>query len=539
MLAIAGSVGVVPDSAPACTIVAVGRDATVDGSVIVSQTDTGLDSRIHVVHGTTYPPGEQAPVYWGIQDPKYPLDVPGEVIGHIPQVERTFTYIHSAYPHMNSHQLAIAESTTQQRPELDLERDEGEQIMTVEQAQIFALQRCTRARDAVELIGDLMVTYGFLPSADGSESLVIGDTGEVWVLEIFAVGKGWTRASGKPGAIWAARRVPDDHALVIPNWSIIKQIDPEDTANFLVSGNYLQEAVDRGWYDPADGLPFVWQEAYTPLPHEWATSRFWLFYTTFAPNAGDWPDRSLDEGPAETLNQYFQYVEPVSIYPFSAAPERRISVRDVIAFQRSTFEGTIYDITAQPQWLVPDGEGGFVKSPLATPFPDGYLRALLKLTNRRPVARHRGHYGMVAQVRGWLPDAIGGVLWIYQDNPYISPYVPVYAGVQDTASCYKIYDPKAYDDRSMRWAVDFVDNLAGLRFQEAVVDVREARDPFEQRLFDDQAGIEAEAVRLNAESPEAAGEFLTEYTIRRMDEAFELFTRLRGTLITTYTNNHW
>ena len=63
-------------------------------------------------------------------------------------------------------------------------------------------------------------------------------------------------------------------------------------------------------------------------------------------------------------------------------------------------------------------------SPLATPFPNSDLRALLKLSNRRPVARHRGHYGMVCQLRGWLPDAIGGVYWVYQDNPIISPYVP-------------------------------------------------------------------------------------------------------------------
>jgi dipeptidase len=480
-----------------------------------------------------------APVHWGIQDPAYPLDEYGEVIGHIPQVERTYTYIHSAYPHINEHQLAIGESTTEQRSELDLEKGEGEQIMTIEQAQIFALQRCTRARDAVELIGGLMVRYGFLPSAEGSESLFVGDTSEVWVFEVLAVGKGWTRASGKPGAIWAAQRVPDDHAVMIPNWSIIKEIDADDTANFLVSKNYKQEAINRGWYDPSSGFPFIWQEAYAPVPHEWATSRFWLFHTTFAPNAAQWPDRSLAKGPAQTINQYYQYVEPVSIYPFSVAPEKKISVRDVIAFQRSTFSDTIYDITAQPQWLVPDGEGGLMKSPLATPFPDGYLRALLNLTNRRPVARHRGHYGMVAQVRDWLPDAVGGVLWVYQDNPHISPYVPVYAGVQDTAESYKIYDPKAYDDRSMRWAVDFVDNLAGLRFQEAVLDVRAERDPFEDRLFADQERIETEAMRLYGEDPEEAKVFLTGYTTGVMDEAFELYTRLRGKLITKYSNNHW
>ncbi len=81
-----------------------------------------------------------------------------------------------------------------------------------------------------------MEKYGFRPSCVGeSETLVIADTKETWVLEIFAVGNEWKPESGKPGAIWAAQRVPDDHTTMIPNWSIIKEINLEDTANFRAS----------------------------------------------------------------------------------------------------------------------------------------------------------------------------------------------------------------------------------------------------------------------------------------------------------------
>ncbi|MCU0247905.1 MAG: C69 family dipeptidase, partial [Bryobacter sp.] len=219
-----------------CTLIALGRKATRDGSVIVSQTDSGLNSQIHVVRGGKHSPGAQAPVYWGIQDPKFPIEKPGEVLGSIPQAAETFTYYHSSYPALNEHQLGIGESTITQRPELVLAKGEGEQIMTIEQAQVFALQRHRKARDAVRFIGELVETYGFLPSTgDGAEALVIADPEEAWVFEVFSVGKGWKKASGKPGAIWAAQRVPDDAAVIIPNWSIIKQIDPKDTANFLVS----------------------------------------------------------------------------------------------------------------------------------------------------------------------------------------------------------------------------------------------------------------------------------------------------------------
>lgn len=521
-----------------CTIVAVGKKASADGSVILSHTDAGPDSRVYVVPAAKHKAGATAPVYWGIQDAKLPLRDDGEVLGTIPQVSETYAYIHSAYPHMNEHQLAIAESTINQRSELAVTRETGKQIMTVEQAEVFALQRCRRARAAVTLIGQLMETYGFLcSSGDGAESLVVGDPDEAWVLEIFGVGPGWTPESGRPGAVWAAQRLGDDQALIIPNWSIIKEIRAEDKENFMVSSNYLQEAIDRGWYKPAAGKPFIWQETYAPLPVEFATSRFWLFYTTFMPNLAAWPDRKLKQNPMDTINPYHQFVEPLSLYPFSAAPEKKISLADVIAFQRSVFAGTIYDFTAQPQWLVTDGKGGFKVSPLATPFPGSELRALLKLSNRRPVARHRGHYGMVCQLRSWLPDAIGGLYWVYQDNPYISPYVPIYAGCSDTSPSYQNYDPEKYSDASARWTIDFVDNLCNLRFQDAVKEVVARRQPFEDKIFADQEKVEKEALRLYTVNPKKAKAYLTAYCRGVMEKVPPLYIGIRNRLITLFTNN--
>ena len=525
--------------ANACTIIAVGKKASADGSNIISHTDTGPDSRIFVVPAQTFKPGEKAPVYWGIQDANLPLHDDGIVLGYIPQVEHTYKYFQSAYSHLNEYQLGIGESTTGQREELTCTRENGEQIMTIEQAQIFALQRYKNARDAVKFIGELMMEYGFLPSSgDGSETLVIADTDEIWVLEIFGVGAGWTFESGKPGAIWAAQKLPEDGATVIPNWSIIKEIDENDTDNFLVSKNYKSEAIDRGWYDPSSGKPFIWQEAYTPLPVEYATSRFWLFHQTFVPNLREWPNRFLSDDPYKGISPYFQIVEPISIYPFSVVPEEKISVRDIIAFQRSTYEGTIYDMTSGPEWLIPDGKGGIYKSPLATPFPSRDLRKLLKITYRRPVARHRGHYGMVLQLRDWLPDDIGGVYWVYLDNPYFSPYVPIYAGNLSVDDTYKTYDPDVYDERSARWAIDFVDNMANLKFQKIAKDVQEVRAPFEDEIFNNQKTIEDEALKLYKKKPKLAQNYLTDYSNGLMMDVTDMFLNLRNDIIVNYTNNH-
>ncbi|MFC1725998.1 dipeptidase, partial [candidate division KSB1 bacterium] len=474
-------------------------------------------------------------VYYGIQDVRKPIENFGEILGYIPQVEKTYTYFHSAYPHMNEYQLAIGESTLSQKEELKVDRGTGEQIMTVEQAQVFALQRCKTAREAIKLITSLMEEYGFLPSCGPeSEALCIADPNEAWVLEIFSVGTEWEPGSGKLGAIWAAQRVPDDHVAMVPNWSTIKEIDLSRPDYFLASKNYMQVAVDHGWYDPDSGEPFIWQKVYSPQPREWAMSRFWLFYTTVAPSLKEWPNKKL-LNTYKGYDAYHQYIEDISIYPFSVKPEKKMSVQDVIDFQRSVFEGTIYDMTADADWFVPDGQGGLKKSPLATPFPTMDMRELLDITWRRMVSR--GGYGMVAQLRSWLPDPVGGVYWVYLDNQHVSSYVPIYAGVQEISPLYKTYDPDKYSDNSARWAIDFVDNLLYLKWQEAIKDLHELRDPLQADFFDKMKEIDSKAVELLKKDPKKAKQFLTDYTRDCMERSHKMFKDLRNLLITKYTNN--
>jgi dipeptidase len=517
-----------------CTVIAVGKKASADGSVMVSHTGCCDECRVHVVPAQTFKKGTLAPVYYGLQDVRKPLDNYGEVIGYIPQVEKTYAYLHTGYPHINEHQLAIGESTISQREELKTDRKTNRQIMTIEQAMLFALQRCKTAREALELITSLMEKYGFLPSCvNDAEAVAIADPNEVWILEIFSVGPGWIPESGKPGAIWAARRMQDDHVTIIPNWSIIKEIDLANP-DFKASKNYKEVAIEHGWYNPKSGKPFIWQEAYSPLPREWAIGRFWLFYSRVAPHFKKWPNKELT-GPFKGYDAYHQYIEPISFYPFSVKPEKKLSVKDVIAFQRSVFEGTIYDMTADIDWYVSDGKGGMSKSPLATPFPTKEMRKLLDITWRRNVSR--GGYGMVAQLRSWLPGPIGGVYWFYLDNQYVSTYVPIYAGVQEISSLYKTYNPDEFDENSARWIIDLVDNLLYLKWQEAIKDLRAVRNPLEAGFFEKQADIELKALELYKKEPALAKKFLTNYTNECVERTMEMYRKLGRLLITKYTNN--
>ena len=75
----------------ACTVIVAGKKATADGSVLNSHTDCGPDNRIRIIPGQSFNKGTMAPVFWGILDNTRPIDDLGEILGYIPQVERTYT----------------------------------------------------------------------------------------------------------------------------------------------------------------------------------------------------------------------------------------------------------------------------------------------------------------------------------------------------------------------------------------------------------------------------------------------------------------
>jgi dipeptidase len=50
--------------------------------------------------------------------------------------------------------------------------------------------------------------------------------------------------------------------------------------------------------------------------------------------------------------------------------------------------------------------------------------------------------------------------------------------------------------------------------------------------------IDEKAAALYRKSPEKASKYLTELTWERMDEMHRIYSGLRDTLITKYTNNH-
>lgn len=510
-------------SASGCTIVAVGKDASSDGSVINSHTADGwfYDSNITIIRGGKFEKNARVPVFLNLLgDEGTPYKV-----RDIPQVKETNTYFRTGYSCFNEHQLSISESTIGQKDELKTFVYDKGPIMTVEQLEIFALQRTDTARDAIAVIGELAEKYGFLPSCNSQgESLVITDPLEVWVMEIFSVGLNWDQDSESEGAIWAARRVPEDEVVIVANSSRIQEIDISRPDWFLASSNYMEHAIKMGWFDPSEGENFSWQKTYSPRTGYWSLASMWqrerLHYI----------HKTLSSS-----SKWDPFAE-IQSYPFSFRPDEKVSVKDVMGILRSPLEDTPFDMEDNSAWIVQDVNGNSVRSELATPFPDRATRKLLNIPYHRPVAA-KSSYTFVSQSRSWLPDWIGGVLWFAPGRPHISCYVPVYAGTAEIPESWKNYDPDKFSLDSARWSITLADELVNRRFQVAIQDLKRVREPLERDFFEDQEKVETKALELYERSPERSREYLSSYVTDCMKKVERSYWQLCFSLIPKYTSN--
>jgi len=493
-----------------CTSITVGRLASDGGWVSTSHTCDSHRTRssFDVVPAKTYKNGEMKTLFKRADDDSLAMPAyKSLLVGEIPQVARTYGYINTAYPCINDHQLAVGESTFGGRSSLF--SDKG--LIDCQQLVQLMLERCTQAREAITLAGQLLQQYGWI---DEGECLTIADTREVWHLEI--VGPGF----GNMGAIWAAQRVPDDHISVNANASRIRHVNLDDPDLFMASANLTQVAQDSGWWNPKDG-PFEFCYAYDPGGRQSlaARRREWRVFSLAAP--------SLQLDPNQEN------------YPFSIKPDSLITLAKITGIFRDYYEGT--DFNFVKDITVTDDSGKTVISPLANPFMPYDMNKVFRINGgwgwrgERTIARWYTMYATITQSREWLPDAIGGVVWMAMDNAASSIYVPIYCGVNDVSAAYKV-DGRVtgFSKDSAWWAFNRLGTLAAQRWGDMRHDVTAVWSVWEKELFDNQASFEAEALRLHAKNPQKATVWLTDYSRRWGDKVIQKAWDLGDLLWTKY-----
>jgi dipeptidase len=472
-----------------CTSIMAGRLATTDGSVITAHTcDGNYRQWLNVVPGAKYPEGLTTKVYTGKMHTETSTETAGITEkGEVPQATETYSFLNTAYPCLNEHQLAIGETTIGGKKELF--NNSG--MFMIEEVERLMLERCTTARQAIKLAGELVERYGY---GDFGECITIADKKEVWQFEIFGTGL------RERGAIWAAERIPDDHIGVSANIPRIGELNLKDPDHFMASDNVISFAVDKGWYDPKSGEPFKFWKAYSGRkPFD---IREYFIFNSAAPSLGLKMD--MEE------------------LPFSVKPDKKVSVRDILALYRQTYDGTAYDPTKN--LLVEDrrtGQPG--KSPVANPFMSREMFALLNTLKPDTVQRTRTiaiagcSYGTVIQCRGWLPDPVGGVCWFSFDNPAESARIPIFAGVTELPASFEVCAQHRFRTDSAAWAFRRANRLATVRWGETKDIMQKTIANFEEKAFRELPYIEKIVADLygkgeNPEGVNTAREYLTKYT---------------------------
>ena len=479
----------------ACTNLIVGKNASADGSVIVSYSADSYGMFGFLCHypAATYPAGAMRDIYeWDT----------GKFLGQIKEAKQTYNVVGN----INEFQVTIAETTFGGRPELV----DTTAIMDYGSLIYVALQRSRTAKEAIKIMTSLVKEYGYYSSG---ESFTIADPNEAWIMEM--IGKG----PGVKGAVWVAVRIPDDCIAAHANQSRIHKFDMSDKDNCLYSPDVISFAREKGYFSGAN-KDFSFADAYCPLDFSGlraCEARVWSYYNMFSKATGQ---------------AYLPYVqgeskEPMPLY---VKPDRKLSVRDIQQAMRDHYEGTPLDITQDL------GAGPFQMPYRLSPLTfkvDGQ-----EYFNERPISTQQSAFSFVSQMRANLPDAIGGVLWFGLDDANMTVFTPVYCNTDRIPASYAEGegDCVTFSWNSAFWIYNWVADMIRPRYSQMVDDMRTVQNELENTYAYAQEGVESAAMKLYNENPDKAKEFLTDYTNMCAQTAVDRWKQLGEFLIVRYND---
>ena len=482
-----------PSASRACTSLIVGKDASADGSTMISY---AADS--HTLYGELYsqpaadhPKGAMRQIIdWDSQ----------RHLGQIPEVPHTYRTIGN----MNEHGLTIAESTWGGRHELV----DTTGIMDYGSLIYVTLQRAKTAREAIGVMTDLVKKHGYYSSG---ESFSIADPNEVWIMEM--IGKG----GKEKGAVWVARRVPDDCISGHANHARIHRFPLNDKENTLYSPDVIKFARKMGYFDGKDE-DFDFSRAYAITDFgalRGCDARVWAFFNKYA----DGMDRYLP---------WIDYADG-EVMPLWVKPSKKIGYRDLQWMMRDHFEGTPYDMTSDI------GAG-----PFHVPYrwrPMNYEVDGKEYVHERAIATQQTGFSFVSQMNNAAPEPMRGILWFGVDDANTCVYIPVYSCVTDVPHEFAPGNGDLYNiswDAAF-WVNNFVANQAYNRYSQMIPDIRRVQNAIEDSIAAEVDQLRAEVPMLD---PEVAADMLRFHTAQRSRNYVKDYKALGEYLLVKYLDGN-
>lgn len=509
-----------------CTSYLVTKGASSDGSSMISY---AADS--HIRYGElywkpagTWPEGTTITLYdRGTAKP----------LGQISQAERTYQVI----GFLNEFQVSIGETTFEGRAELI----DTTGIIDYGSLMFLALQRSKTAREAIKVMAELINEYGY---ASSGESFSIGDPNEVWILEL--IGKGTEMVYDKKlkqyinknkGGVWVAIKIPDGYVSAHANHSRIttfplsngktsissKELNKifNREVEIVYSEDVISFARNKGYFSGKDE-DFSFSDAYAPMyfgAARYCELRVWAMFNDIC----------------DDMQKYWNHVtgKDLSIrMPLYVKPNRKLTTIDLMKFKRNYLQGTDLDMTKDV------GAGPFELPyrwrPLTWEYKDN------EYTNERVTVTQQTGFSFISQMRNWLPDPVGGIIWFGVDDAGSCVYVPFYCGINELPKTWAegYGDILTYKDDAAFWVFNRVAHFAYLFYNRVIQDIRQHQSYLENKFIEYQPYIDEIAKNLYNKDPKLSKEFLTEYSVSTGNNVVKYWQELGNFLLVKYLDGN-
>lgn len=511
----------------ACTNYLVTKGASTDGSTMITY---AADS--HIRYGELYfspradwPDGSTLTIYdRGTAEP----------LGEIPQLAHTYQTI----GFMNEFQVAIGESTFGGRSELQ----DTTGLMDYGALMFIVLQRSKSAREAIRVIAELVEEHGY---ASSGESFSIGDANEVWVMEIIGKGtemkydrKTKTDHNLRKGAVWVAVRIPDGYISAHANHARITTFPYADGKTSITEKTwdkinspdlrvmYASDVVDfarEQAYFEGDDKDFSFSDVYAPL--DFGAARFCELrvWSMFSQVNSD-------------MEQYWDYATGEDLQlermPLFIKPDRKISPADLMQFKRNYLQGTALDMSKDA------GAGPFGLPyrwrPLTWDYEDSTY------FHERVTATQQTGFSFIAQMRSWLPDAIGGINWFGVDDAGTTVYIPFYASMERVPYAFQEGhgDILSYSDDAAFWVFNRVAHFAYLFYNRVMPDIKAVQSELENKFINYVEATDAAALKLYESDQQLAVDYLTDYSCNMAEMTVKRWKNLSEFLLVKYLDGN-
>jgi len=499
-------------AAQACTNFLITKGASVDGSTFISYC---ADS--HIRYGELYftpaadwPAGSMRVCYdRGTNAPR----------GSVPQPPHTYQVV----GYINENQVALGETTFGGREELI----DPNGIVDYGSLMFIALERSTSAREAIKIMADLVEEYGY--GSDG-ESFSISDANEVWYMEMMPMGE-------VKGAVWVAIRIPDGYVSGHANAARITTFplrngktsitdkDWKKLYNKEVEVIYKHDIIDfarsRGYFSGKD-KDFDFSAAYAPVDFSAARVCDFRVWTMF---------NKVCNG----MDEYWDYVTGKDLthrMPLYVKPDRKVSLNDMMSFQRDHFQGTPYDKT-QDVGAGPFGSP-FRFNPLYWNYEDKpYL-------NERSIEVVQTGFSFIAQSRSWLPNPIGGIIWFGVDDTNSTVYTPFYCSINEVPIEYRVGngDMLTYSDNAAFWVFNRLAHFKYLFYNRVIGDIQAVQSELESGYQEQVNYADSQALSLYAQDPLKAIAYLTDFSNQAGHNTVTTWKELDNYLLVKYLDSN-